>query len=142
MPYRGTELWGLDDRLPAVAFPGVDNGMILWAEIDREEGYIVRYPGSEKDLLSPQISFVDVDELARATYGSKADKKVEVAKATRTVLNLYLQHKRVSRGGPTMSSPHHSFPKPASAFLTLGQLSPEFRKMLEEKAKNLYDDEG
>ncbi len=141
MPYRGTELWGLDDRLPAVAFPGVDNGMILWAEVDREEGYIVRYPGSENDLLSPHISFVDIEELARATYGSKADKKVEVAKATRTVLKLYLQHQRILRNGPTMSSEYQSFPKQASAFLTISQLSPALRKMLEEKAKNLYDDD-
>ena len=142
MPFRGSALWGLDDRLPAVAFPGIDDGMMLWAEIGHEEGYVVRYQDSDKNLLSPHLRYVDFDGLAFATYGSKADKKIEVARARRTQLILNLQHKRLLKNGPRMTGEINGFPRPTSAFLRLDQLPKEFRKKLEDEGKNQIDYDG
>jgi hypothetical protein len=142
VPFRRSELYGLDDRLPAVAFPGIDDGMMLWAELDAEEGYLVRYPDSDKNLLSPHLNFVDFDGLAGVAFGPRAEKKIEVARARRTQMRVHLQHKRLSKNGPKMTDEINAFPRPASAFLRLDQLPKEFRKKLEEEGKNQIDYDG
>jgi hypothetical protein len=137
--YLGERLSGLDGRLPAVAFPAIDDGMLLWAQLDREEGYYLRFPKIEDNVVAPHLNYVDFDGLTRTIFGRTADKRIEVAKATRTLLRLNLQFRRMSPDSNKMADEFYAFPRTISKHIPYDQLPQAFREKVEERAKILID---
>ena len=140
--YLGSGLYDLDKRIPPVAFPGVDEGMLLTGKTGVESGFFLRYPEEVNNRLAPQLNFLNFDGLARYVTEDNYDPKVEVATATRTTLNLELSFRQVSPNGPAVEDSHWGSPKPTSKFTALGQLPQAFKAKLLERGKQILKDDG
>ena len=140
--YLESGLDDLDRRIPAVAFPGVDEGMLLTGRVGVEAGFFLRYPDEVDNRLAPQLRFMNFDGLARYVAEGDFDPKVEVATANRTTLNLELFYRQVSANGPSVEDFHWGLPKPTSQFTALGQLPQAFKLKLLERGKKLLNDDG
>jgi hypothetical protein len=140
MLYLAPAMYGLDDRLPAVAFPKVDDGMVFWCTFVKEEGFFLKFPKNEDNTVAPHLNFVDFDGLAQFFADTSTDKQTQVAFASRTSLTLFLQFQRANSSSPKMTSIFNASPKTKSEFIRLDQLSKDFVSKLKERAERLKDD--
>ena len=140
--YMQSGLYDIDKRIPPVAFPAVDEGMLLTGRLGVESGYFLRYPDEVSNRQAPQLSFMDFDELAKYVAEGDFDSKVEVATATRTTLNLELSFRQVSANGPSVEDSHWGLPRPTSKYTALGQLPQAFKARLLERGNKLLKDDG
>lgn len=140
--YLGSGLYDLDKRLPSVAFPGIDEGMLLAGRVSTESGFFLHYPDEVDNRIAPQLSFMDFDGLAKYVAEGDFDPKVEVATATRTTLNLELSFRQVSANGPRVEDIHWGLPRPTSKYTALGQLPQTFKARLLERGHKLLKDDG
>ncbi len=140
--YLGSGLYDLDKRIPSVAFPGIDEGMLLAGRVGLESGYFLQYPDEVTNRIAPQLCFMDFDGLAKYVAEGDFDPKVEVATATRTTLNLELSFRQVAANRPSVEDSHWGIPKPKSKFTALGQLPQAFKARLLERGKQLLKDDG
>jgi hypothetical protein len=140
--YLGSGLYDLDKRIPPVAFPGIDEGMLLTGHVGVQTGYYLRYPDQVTNRIAPQLAFMDFDGLALYVAEGDSDPKVEVATATRTTLNLELSFRQVSAKGPSVEDSHWGSPRTTSKYTALGQLPQAFKARLLERGKQLLKDDG
>ncbi len=140
--YLGSGLYDLDKRIPSVAFPGIDEGMLLTGRVGLESGYYLKFPDEVTNRIAPQLCFMDFDGLAKYVAEGDFDPKVEVATATRTTLNLELSFRQVSANGPSVEDSHWGLPRPTSKYTALGQLPQAFKARLLERGNKLLKDDG
>ncbi|MEI7576108.1 MAG: hypothetical protein WCK51_04385 [Armatimonadota bacterium] len=140
--YLGSGLYELDKRIPPIAFPAVDEGMLLTGRVGTESGYFLRYPDEVTNRIAPQLCFMDFDGLAKYFAEGDFDPKVEVATANRTTLNLELAFRQVTATGPRVEDSHWGVPRPTSKFTALRQLPQAFKSRLLERGNKLLKDDG
>ncbi|MEI7576110.1 MAG: hypothetical protein WCK51_04395 [Armatimonadota bacterium] len=127
----------LDPRIAAVAFPKVDEGMILSGNVTRTSGFEVVYPprlGFEPGL---RRNFLTFDELARWMAWGRLEPATEVAEATQENLNLFLYHQSSKNGGARMTETYVGKPVLKSAMMKVEALPSELRRRLVARGQEL-----
>ena len=140
--YLANSMDDLDERIPPVAFPRVDEGMFLSGGSRVEDGYIVKSKGEEDVPADARAGFLSYDELAQYVHSGELKAEDGIATATRSVITLSLFFQRIAPNSPRIEDRYRGQPKPTSAFSMLSQLPPAFVAKLRQRGAKLAATDG
>jgi hypothetical protein len=135
--YLSGELKELDPRIAAVAFPKVDDGMMLSGSTERKSGFEVVYPPRLGFEAALRRNFLSFDEMARWFASGKIKPETEVAEATQENLSLFLYYQGVGKSTKRLTETYPGKPVLKATMTKIGELAPALRNRLLERGQEL-----